>query len=103
MSYIDLLPDDLILSILDARCDDIEKLIRQLEINTEYCESIINDVNSDIDTFSYYSSTDDEYDDENNIELQQQYHNDQVWIDNMNINMNLDMIHMYNNFHNLNI
>jgi len=90
MSYIDLLPDDLILSILDARCDDIEKLIRQLEINTEYCESIINDVNSDIDTFSYYSSTDDDDADEDD-ELQQQNHNDQVWLDNMNLNMYLDM------------
>lgn len=96
MSYIELLTDDLILSILDTRCDDIEEEIRILEINIEYCEDIMNDVNSDIDTLSYYSSTDDDDDDD---ELQQQ-HNDQVWLDNMDLNMNLDMIHTFNNFHN---
>ena len=95
MSYIELLPDDIILSILDSRCNDIEEEIRILEINIEYCEAIMNDVNSDIDTLSYYSSTDDDDD-----ELQQQQHNDQVWLDNMNLNMNLDMINTFNNFHN---
>ena len=86
MSYIDLLPDDIILSILDARCDDIEKLIRELEIYNEYCNDVINDVNSDIDTFSYYSSTEEEEEDEDD-EIQQQRHNDQVWLDNINLNI----------------
>lgn len=102
MSYIELLPDDLLLSILDSRCNDIQEEIRILEIHIEYCEGVINDVNSDIDTFSYYSSTEDE-EDEEDIELQQQQHNDAVWLANQNLNMNLDMIHIYNNFHNLNI
>ena len=91
MSYIELLPDDLILSILEARCDDIEDAIMILENHIDFCNDVINDVNSDIDTFSYYSSTDDD-DDEENIELQQQQHNDQVWLDNMNLNMNLNML-----------
>ena len=95
MLYIELLPDDLIFSILDSRCNDIEEEIRILEINIEYCEDIMNDVNSDIDTLSYYSSTDDDDDDELQ---QQQQHNDQVWLDNMDLNMNLDMIHTFNNF-----
>jgi hypothetical protein len=86
MSYIELLPDDLLLSILDSRCDDIEEAIRILEINTEYCNDVINDVNSDIDTLSYYSSTEDE-EDEEDIELQQQQHNDEVWLANQNLNM----------------
>ena len=104
MSYIELLPDDLILSILDSRCIDIEEEIRILEINTEYCEDVINDVNSDIDTLSYYSSTEDDDDeDEDDDEILQQQHNDAVWLANQNLNMNLDMIHIYNNFHNLNI
>jgi hypothetical protein len=101
MSYIELLPDDLILSILDSRCNDIEEEIRILEINIEYCEDIMNDVNSDIDTLSYYSSTDDDDDDDD--ELQQQQHDDQVWLDNMDLNMYIDMIHTFNTFHNLNI
>jgi len=91
MSYIELLPDDLILSILEARCDDIEEAIMILENHIDFCNDVINDVNSDIDTFSYYSSTDDD-DDEDNVELQQQQHNDQVWLDNMNLNMNLNML-----------
>jgi len=86
MSYIDLLPDDLMIGILDSRCDDIEEAIRILEINTEYCNDVINDVNSDIDTLSYYSSTEDE-EDEEDIELQQQQHNDEVWLANQNLNM----------------
>jgi hypothetical protein len=102
MLYIELLPDDLILSILDSRCNDIEEEIRILEINIEYCEAIMNDVNSDIDTLSYYSSTDDD-DDDDDVEHQQQQHNDQVWLDNMDLNMNLDMIHTFNTFHNLNM
>ncbi len=92
MSYIELLPDDLILSILEARCDDIEEAIMILENHIDFCNDVINDVNSDIDTLSYYSSTDDDDDDEDNVELQQQQHNDQVWLDNMNLNMNLNML-----------
>jgi hypothetical protein len=34
MSYLDLLTDDIMINILDARCDDIEKQISKLE-NTQ--------------------------------------------------------------------
>jgi hypothetical protein len=101
MSYIDLLPDDMFITILETRCNDIEEAIRLLELNVEHCNNIINNVNSDIDTLSYHSLTDDESsyhsltdedeDDEDDIELQQQRHDDQVWLDNMNLNMYLDM------------
>ncbi len=94
MAYIELLPDDLIISILDCRCNDIEEEIRILIINIEYCEDIINNVNSDIDTLSYYSSSDDDDEDEDDDEMQQQNYNDQVWLDNINLNMNLDMLNI---------
>jgi len=95
MSYIELLPDDLILSILDSRCNDIEEEIRILEINIEYCNDVINDVN-DNDSSSYYtySSTEDEEDEEDD-ELLQQQHNDAVWLANQNLNMYFnDVINM---------
>jgi hypothetical protein len=93
MSYIEHLPDDLLLSILDSRCNDIEEEIRILEINTEYCNDVINDVDADE---SYYSSTEDEEDEEDDEFLQQQ-HDDEVWLANQNLNMN------FNDFINMNI
>jgi hypothetical protein len=93
MSYIEHLPDDLLLSILDSRCNDIEEEIRILEINTEYCNDVINDVDADE---SYYSSTEDEEDEEDDEFLQQQ-HDDAVWLANQNLNMN------FNDFINMNI
>jgi len=96
MSYIELLPDDLLLSILDSRCDEIEEAIRILEINTEYCNDVINDVDADGSSSSYYSSTEDEEDEEDDEFLQQQ-HDDAVWLANQNLNMN------FNNFINMNI
>lgn len=85
MSYLDLLPDDLMIGLLESRCDDIEEEIRILEINIEYCEDVINDVNSDMDTFSDYYTADD--DDELDDELLQQQHNDAVWLANINLNL----------------
>ena len=93
MSYIEHLPDDLLLSILDSRCNDIEEEIRILEINTEYCNDVINDVDADE---SYYSSTEDEEDEEDDEFLQQQ-HDDAVWLANQDLNMN------FNDFINMNI
>lgn len=81
MSYLDLLPDDLMIGLLESRCDDIDKQITELEIYIEYC----NDVNSDMDTFSDYYTADD--DDELDDELLQQQHNDAVWLANINLNL----------------
>jgi len=80
MSYLDLLPDDLMIGLLESRSDDIEKQINELEILIEYC----NDVNSDMDTFSdYYTADDDELDDE----LENQYYQDDIYIANINLNL----------------
>lgn len=80
MSYLDLLPDDLMIGLLESRCDDIDKHITELEIYIEYC----NDVNSDMDTFSdYYTADDEELDDE----LDNQYYQDDTYIANINLNL----------------
>jgi hypothetical protein len=46
MSYLDLLTDDIMINILDARCDDIEKQISKLEnnINGFYDDVCGNDI-----------------------------------------------------------
>ena len=46
MSYLDLLTDDIMINILDARCDDIEKQISKLEnnINDSYDDVCGNDI-----------------------------------------------------------
>lgn len=89
MSYLNLLPDDLMIAILESRCDDIEEQIRVLEINIDYCNDVINDVNSDMDTFSDYYTADDDDDEELDDELENQYHQDDTYIANMMLNMYL--------------
>jgi len=87
MSYLDLLPDDLMIALLESRCDDIEEEIRILEINIEYCEDVINDVNSDMDTFSDYYTADDDDDDELDAELENQYYQDDIALANIALNL----------------
>ena len=81
MSYLDLLPDDLMIGLLESRCDDIDKQITELEIYIEYC----NDVNSDMDTFSDYYTADD--DDELDDELENQYYQDDIALANIALNL----------------
>lgn len=83
MSYLDLLPDDLMIALLESRCDDIEKQIYELEIYIEYC----NDVNSDMDTFSDYYTADDDDDDELDAELENQYYQDDIALANIALNL----------------
>ena len=84
MSYLDLLPDDVILSILDSSCDDIDLAIGQIEIAIEYYNDTINELeiftDEDLDT-------DDEDEEEEDIELNNQYYQDQIYLDNLSSNI----------------
>tara|TARA_R100000742_G_C4277546_1_gene99535 strand:+ start:2424 stop:2696 length:273 start_codon:yes stop_codon:yes gene_type:complete len=88
MSYIELLPDDLILSILDTRCDNIEKTISELETIVVCCDGYIND-NDDFndDDVNDYDDDEDDTDEDYYIELENQRYQDDIYINNIILNI----------------
>ena len=83
MSYIDLLPDDVILSILELNCDNIEAEIYRIEIAIDY----YNDTIKELEIFTDEDYDSDYNDDEEDEELDNQLLQDEIYLNNLSSNI----------------
>jgi hypothetical protein len=93
LSYIDLLNDDIILTILDSICDDIEKEIEKIENDCEEAEAeyltLEGDILMESEWNSHFNNEEEEEEEEEdvNYELENQRFQDEIYLNNLSSNI----------------
>ena len=83
LSYLDLLPDDVMLSILELNCDNIEAEIYRIEIAIDY----YNDTIKELEIFTDEDYDSDYDDEEDHYELDNQLLQDEIYFNNLSSNI----------------